>query len=241
MKPKLRDGKKLNADIYPINEIPKEMVVDIGGHIVFQSFTGRKDISGDDWGNIFADVIGGEHLASPVGIADVVMGKMAWSMKTVKAINPHTAKNVRLISGRCSPDYSFGIEDPHKDIQKTGEAVLSIWNARVDIALCNYGRTRVNVLVRSNDLSTFTLFEEYMDQYNLADYEWIENDRNNFEGIHRKTGTKQFVWQPHGSQFTICTEVPQNAIKFKVKHPESLDVKSTLEKIGFDPSWVTIY
>lgn len=31
--------------------------------------------------------------------------------------------SVKLISGRCSPDYSYGITDPHKDVQKTGEAV----------------------------------------------------------------------------------------------------------------------
>lgn len=39
-------------------------------------------------------------------------------MKTVKSTNPLNSQAVRLISGRCSPDYSYGIEDPHDDIQK---------------------------------------------------------------------------------------------------------------------------
>ena len=89
---------------------------------------GRKDITGEDWGDIFSKAIDGKHLNSPLGIADVVKGKTAWSMKTVKTAHPLTAKKVRLISGRCSPDYSYGIEDPHADIQKTGETVLAIWN-----------------------------------------------------------------------------------------------------------------
>ncbi len=38
-------------------------------------------MTGDDWGNIFANAIEGEHLSSPLGIADVVKDKTAWSMK----------------------------------------------------------------------------------------------------------------------------------------------------------------
>lgn len=77
-------------------------------------------------------------------------------MKTVKTAHPLTAKKVRLISGRCSPDYSYGIEDPHADIQKTGEAVLAIWNSRVDITLAHYNAARVGVLVRDESLKEFT-------------------------------------------------------------------------------------
>ena len=77
----------------------------------------------------------GTHLQSPVGIADVTFNKMAWSMKTVKAKNPHRSNaSIRLISGRCSPDYSYGINNPHEDIEATGRAVLNIWNERVNIA-----------------------------------------------------------------------------------------------------------
>lgn len=112
--PKLRDSKKLSMhELYPLNEIPEKIITDIAGYFVYLIYTGRKDISGGDWGDAFANAIGGIHLDSPCGIADVVFEKFAWSMKTVKNADPLTCKNVRLISGRCSPDYSYGITDPH--------------------------------------------------------------------------------------------------------------------------------
>lgn len=117
--PRLKDGKRLQtSEPYSINELPDDLLVSIGGYLIHLLYIGRKDISGSDWGDAFADAIDGIHLDSPVGIADVVLGKMAWSMKTVKNANPFKAERVRLISGRCSPDYSYGITDPHKDIQK---------------------------------------------------------------------------------------------------------------------------
>lgn len=117
--PRLRDGKRLQTnEPYPINQLPDNLIVKIGGYLVHLLYVGRKDLSGADWGDAFADAIGGKHLDSPIGIADVVLDKMAWSMKTVKNTNPFSARVVRLTSGRCSPDYSYGITDPHKDIQK---------------------------------------------------------------------------------------------------------------------------
>lgn len=98
--PRLRDGKRLQtSEPYPINELPDDLLVRIGGYLVHLLYIGRKDISGGDWGDTFADAVGGTHLDSPVGIADVALGKMAWSMKTVKNGNPLSATTVRLISG----------------------------------------------------------------------------------------------------------------------------------------------
>lgn len=240
IQPKLRDARRLAPEPYPVNRLPREHITQIGAGIVFLLHTGRKDMGGDDWGDIFARAIGGTHLSSPVGIADVVCDKMAWSMKTVKNRDPHAADSVRLISGRCSPDFSFGILDPHEDVQKTGEAVLAIWNSRVDIAMSHYPRVRVAVLLRDEDLSQFTLYEEYLEHFNLADYEWRENPKGNLWGYHRRTGAHQFVWQPHGSQFTILSPVPADATRFRVRHPEPLSREETLRGIGFDETWVEI-
>lgn len=84
--PRLRDGHKLiTSELYPINEIPDDIIVKIAGYFTYLLYVGRKDINGSDWGDAFAQAIDGIHLDSPVGIADVVKGRMAWSMKTVKA------------------------------------------------------------------------------------------------------------------------------------------------------------
>jgi len=240
--PKLRDSKRLlTREPYPINEIPDSIVRLIGKKFVYMLCIGRKDLTGDDWGNVFAEAIGGEHLQSPIGIADVVYDKMAWSMKTVKNSNPHRVEaTVRLISGRCSPDYSYGITDPHEDIEKTGRAVLNIWNERVNIAQDYYNPLRTSVLVRSNDLLSYTLFEEENHRYVANQYRWEENNNGNLIGIDLETGDIRFTWQPHGSQFTIHTRVPKNAAKFIIKQPPILDVEETLRQIHYNDNWVEI-
>lgn len=239
--PRLRDSGRLHShELYPTNELPTNVIVNIGKHLVYLLYIGRKDITGGDWGDAFAEAINGQHLDSPVGIADVVKDGMAWSMKTVKNANPHTVKILRLISGRCSPDYSYGITDPHKNIQETGRAVLGIWNERINIAQDNYNPVRTSILVRSNDLLSYTLFEEESNRFRTNDYIWELNSNGNLIGKNIETGETKFTWQPHGSQFTIHTKVPNNAIKFTIKRPPTLSKETILKTLGYDDSWIDI-
>ncbi len=239
--PRLRDRNKLiTQELYPINEIPEDIIFKIAGYFAYLLYVGRKDITGNDWGDAFAQAINGTHLDSPVGIADVVIGKMAWSMKTVKNSDPLSATRVRLISGRCSPDYSYGITDPHIDIEKTGRAVLGIWNERVNLALDNYNPVRTMILVRSEDCLSFCLYEQEIHRFATNDYEWIVNKNGNLIGLNKSTGRQSFTWQPHGSQFTIHEEIPQNAVRFKLRQPPMISKDDILKSIHFDTSWVTI-
>ena len=240
LRPRLRDSKHLTTkSLYPLNVIPPEIITKIGGYLVYLLYIGRKDVSGNDWGDAFADSIGGIHLDSPVGIADVVLDKNCWSAKTVKAKDPFSISNVRLISGRCSPDYSYGITDPHKDVQKTGEAVLNIWNERINIATDHYSSVRTAVLVRSYDCLSYRLFEEDTQRFRTTDYHWEVNANGNLIGLDRN-GRVCFTWQPHGSQFTIHTEVPESAIKFQIKQPPTISKTDVLKVVEFDESWVQI-
>ena len=69
--PRLRDSKRLlTHEPFPLNEIPEEVIKKIGRKFVYMLCVGYKDLTGDDWGNVFAEAIGGKHLQSPVGIAD---------------------------------------------------------------------------------------------------------------------------------------------------------------------------
>lgn len=239
--PRLRDGKKLiTSEIYPLNEIPDDIIVKIAGYFTYLLYMGRKDISGEDWGDAFAKAIDGTHLGSPVGIADVIKGKMAWSMKTVKNSNPLRAKHVRLISGRCSPDYSYGIGNPHEDVEKTGRAVLGIWNERINLALDNYNPVRTMVLVRSEDCSSFCLFEEDTHRYPSNEYRWETNKNGNLIGKSIETNDTRFTWQPHGAQFTIHANIPRNAVRFTIKRPPVITEETVLSAINFDASWVEI-
>lgn len=239
-RPKLRDSKHLTTQtLYPLNVFPDGLINKVGSYLIYLIYIGRKDVSGNDWGDAFADAISGTHLDSPVGIADVVLDKNCWSVKTVKVKDPFASTSVRLISGRCSPDYSYGITDPHKDIQKTGEAVLNIWNERINIATDHYSRVRTAVLVRSYDLLSYRLFEEETARYRTTDYHWQVNSNGNLIGLDHNERIC-FTWQPHGSQFTIHTEVPKEAVKFKVKQPPTLQKNDVLKAINFDESWITI-
>lgn len=240
--PRLRDSKRLiTNEPYPMNELPDDLIVRIGGYLAHLLYVGRKDITGTDWGDAFADAVKGKHLDSPIGIADVVLGKMAWSVKTVKNTRPFNARSIRLISGRCSPDYSYGITDPHADIQNTGRAVIGIWNERINIAQDNYTPVRTSVLIRSNDLLSYCLFEEENHRFRTNDYIWEVNTNGNLIGKDIDTGKTCFTWQPHGSQFTIHTHVPENAVKFTIKQPPLLTKEDILKTIQFDSSWVKIF
>ncbi len=240
LRPRLRDSARLEtATLYPLNVFPIDVVQRVGGYFVYLMYIGRKDISGEDWGDAFADAIGGRHLNSPVGVADVEFGKNGWSMKTVKSNDPFNQESVRLISGRCSPDYSYGITDPHEDVQKTGTAVLNIWNERINIATDQYSRVRTAVLVRSYDLLSYALFEEETQRYRTTDYTWTVNRNGNLIGCDGN-GKTCFTWQPHGSQFTIHTEVPKTAIKFRIRRPPSLNKETVLKSIDFDEKWISI-
>lgn len=240
-RPKLKDNRgKEPFELYPIGQIPKEVVYAISKWMTYYFSVGKSDITGEDWGDVFAKSIQGEHLNKPLGLADVIYEGMAWSVKSVKQPKPHDAKHIRVISGRCSPDYSYGITDPHEDVNRTGTAVLSIYNERINIAKEIYEPLRTNILIRNFNSMEFSLFEQETTRYNVKDYVWRKNRNGNIEGYNTLTNTHKFTWQPHGSQFTILYDIPLSATRFKVKRPPVLDFETTIAKIGFTESWVTI-
>lgn len=240
-RPKLKDNQgKAPYELYPLGQMPDNIIYNMSKWLTYSFAIGKSDINGEDWGDIFAKAVEGEHLSKPLGLADVIYEGMAWSVKSVKASNPHKQKKIRLISGRNSPDFSYNVTDPHEDIQYTGSMVLSIWNERVNIAKERYEPLRTSVLVRNFNTLEFVLFEHEASRYNTSEFEWRENRKGNLEGHNIATGVHQFTWQPHGSQFTILCDIPLSAKKFKIKRPPVLDFDETMTKIGFDESWVTI-
>ena len=239
-RPRLRDNTKNKPfELYPLGAIPEAVIYEIGRWIVYYYVVGKSDLSGEDWGDIFSKAIGGNHLNSPVGLADVTYEGMAWSVKSVKANTPHESTSARVISGRCSPDFSYGIENPHDDIEKTGRAVLGIWNERINIAKDNYEPLRSCLLIRNPNTLAFTLYEHELHRFNTSEFSWRLNKNGNLQG-YDASDAHRFTWQPHGSQFTIIYPIPPSAVKFSIKRPPVLNFENTLKEIGYDPSWVTI-
>ena len=240
-RPKLRTVEKYQAP-YTINNFPKELPYLLGREIVYLLATRvTPRLEGSDWEEIFSRLIGGRWKPSNVGLDDVLLEQTAWSAKTVKATNPASAKKVRLISGRNSPTYSFDVDKITSEKPEIiGEMVLQIWNERVSSIRAKYAQLRTVILIKSDDLLELSLFEFDTIMYNSDDYEWSWNKRNNLEAKHKKTGFHQFTWQPHGSQFTIIEEIPEQKLTIRIKQPPPLDRDKVLETLDFDESWIEI-
>jgi len=217
------------------------MVVKIGREIVYHLATNpQPSIEGPEWERIFAEAIGAEWKPSNIGLDDVVLGVCAWGAKTVKATNPHKTETVRLISGRNSPAYSFDKTNLDANANDLGRDVLRIWNARVEEIRSRFSHTRTVVLIKSNNLADFALFELDTTLFIADQYNWTRNNRGNLEGREIDTGKHRFTWQPHGSQFTIIEQVPQNRVRFRVRAPTAVSRDEILAAVGFESSWVEI-
>lgn len=163
------------------------------------------------------------------------------TFKCGKAKYPSVQKKVRLISGRNSPNYSFGEKSDQKaDAKFIGKLVLEIWNERVSSIREKYKYLRTVVLLKSDDLSEVVVFEFDTIRYDYELYNWEWNKNGNLKGTNIKTNEHCFTWQPNGSQFTIVEEVPEKCLIIKIKQPEKLDKDAILKALGFDKSWVTV-
>ena len=241
-RPRLRGNRPRRAGPYSLGQIPDSVLLEIGKQVVHRLAIGLADITGDDFETIFAKAIGGVNRSSPLGIADVISDGCAWSVKTVQSIRPLKQQAVRLISGRNSPDYSMGISDPRADLSKTGQVVLSIWNARVNEAMEEFRDLRIIVLIRNLAKREFVLFEEEAQRFVPDDFEWSQNKNGNFIGIERSSNRQRFTWQPSGSQFTVFRDVPQSARKFSIDTDvPKVDPATILSNIKFQDNWINIH
>jgi hypothetical protein len=71
-------------------------------------------------------------------------------------------------------------------------------------------------------------------QYDTTHYDWRWNDRSNLYGY--ENGVARFIWQPHGSQFSVVEDVPDNVVKLILKPVKSVPKKAIVKFIGFDES-----
>jgi hypothetical protein len=239
--PKLRSVQKYHPE-YPLNNFPSGFALKLGKEIVYLLATRSEPrLEGSDWEEIFARCIGAEWAPSNVGLDDVVLKQMAWGAKTVKNAKPFDARHVRLICGRNSPDYSYGVKNVRDmDIAELGEKIIDIWNARVADVRKKFSHVRTVVLLKGDDLSEVSVYEEDTNLFASDNYYWQWNDRGNFEGYEKNTNIHRFTWQPSGSQFTVISDVPEQRLKLRIKKPPLVDKNEVLKSIEFDESWIEV-
>ena len=240
--PKIRTVLKAKPP-YQLNRFPKSFFNKLGKELVYLVATrSTLTLEGADWEQIFALCIGAEWKPSNVGLDDIVLNNCCWGAKTVKANsnNIFAQKRVRLISGRNSPAYSYeSVDFLTKPPSEIGEMVLRIWNERVSGVRQVYKFVRTIVLIKSKDFKQFILFETETYRYNPDEYTWRRNSRGNLEG-YDNSGKHIFTWQPHGSQFTIIEDIPDDAVLFEVKHPQPLLKDDIIKALGYSSEWLTI-
>ena len=69
--------RRKDSGPYPLGEFPDSVAIEIGWHVVHRLAVGHADITGDDFGGIFASAIGGQHKGKPLGIADFIISTPA--------------------------------------------------------------------------------------------------------------------------------------------------------------------
>lgn len=241
--PRLRNVNKVKPP-YPLNDFPSDFALKLCEEVVYLLATrgSTPDFTGKDWEVIFANSVGADWQPSNVGLDDIVLDQCAWGAKTIKATRPFNTRKVRLISGRNSPIYSFGATKI-TDIDPTplGSQVLEIWNERVSAIRQTHKHLRTVVLIRSNDLREFVVFEYDTIRYDPELYFWDWNKNGNLQGYSRATEEHIFTWQPHGSQFTIIKQVPEKHLAIKInKAPDLVKKEDVLSSINFDSSWLEV-
>ena len=198
-------------------------------------------IEGDDWEQIFARCIGARWAKSNIGLDDVFLGQTAWGAKTVQNASPFDVKHVRLICGRNSPEYSYNIKNVHAlEPDRLGELILNIWNGRVTDVRRRFATTRTVVLLKGKHLGTVAVYEEKAERFVVEDYYWQWNERNNLEGYEKSTDVHRFTWQPHGSQFTVVSDVPDHRLKLRIRRPPLVERADVLRSVKYDDSWIEV-
>lgn len=232
--PKLKTGNV--KEPYPLGKFPKDFLHSVVGQLCAAIAIGRTDIEGSDWEKIFANAIKAEWRSSFVGLDDILVPALsaAWGAKTIKSNNPFTAQKIRLISGRNSLAYSYGISDVHAlDPAELGMKVVEIWNERVAALYQKYKTLRTVILVKGPELKQIAIFEKQTIRYNASEYQWSWNKNHNLIA-QSAVGVTKFTWQPHGSQFTIHETIPDNALNIEINPPNIIATEKILQMISFN-------
>lgn len=238
--PRLRQATRVRP-LYPLNDYPADFAEKLAKKIFVHRAKNGGDLEGKQWEEIFAACIGANWSPSPIGLDDIrhQQSSTAWGAKTVKGrvatseealIRP---QRVRLISGRNAPVYSYDrAVDPRKMAPaEVGSMVLGIWNQRVREVRSRFSNLRTVVLIKEDDLSRVAVFEHETTLFIPEDYTWKWNVRGNLEGA--RDGMHKFTWQPHGAQFTIVEEVPEEALRLEVSEPPQLVEAEFLKQLKF--------
>lgn len=238
--PKLRTVNK-SVPPFELNDFPAKFPYNVGEQLIYILATrGQTDIEGKEWEAIFAKSVGAEWKPSVVGLDDIVLGNTAWGAKSIISNKPSRQKRIRLISGRNDliNSYDYNVQ-PGLLPDEHGELVLNIYNERISGIKKDYKHTRTVVLIRSKSLLECVIYETEAVRYEPELYYWKWKGKNLY-GFRKSDDIQKFTWQSGGQQFTIFEDVPDDKIVINVKKPDIIPKDFVLNKVGFEPAWITV-
>lgn len=193
-----------------------------------------------EWTRIFARCMGGDCLSNE-DKAEVILPASGtiWSTKILPNFNPFGVHHVVLDQGCIHTGiHSSGVQA--MDTSELGTKVLKIWNSRVAELRTHFPNVCTVVLLKGDSLSRVSVYEEETIQFLPEKYYWQWDEHGNLEGCEKGTNTHRFSWQPHGSQFTVVSDVPDNRLKLRIKRPPVISQSAVLDSIAYDDSWIEI-
>jgi hypothetical protein len=99
---------------------------------------------------------------------------------------------------------------------------------------------RAVVLLKADDLTEVSVLESETILYLEHAFSCQWNDRDNLEGLLKETNRHTFTWQPHGSQFTIIEQIPDERLKLRIRKPPILKREQILDALKVDDTWIEI-
>ncbi len=154
--------------------------------------------------------------------------------------HPFATRHVSLTNTLHLPvDFDKAVSECAADPNKLGAMILETWNKSLSVVR-GFDEERFSVLFAGKDSSSAVFFEVPIVSFEPSEYVWEWNEDEGLDGYEKGTDVQRFTWQPHGSQFTVISRVPDNRLKLRIRRPQLLDRDSVLEQLKFDPSWVEI-
>ncbi len=154
--------------------------------------------------------------------------------------HPFETRHVSLTNTlKLSAEFHELLRNGESDSNKFGAMILDAWNKSLSVAR-GFDEERFSVLFAGMNSSCAAFFEIPIISYEPSEYDWDWNEDDGLDGYVKGTCCQRFTWQPHGSQFTITTVIPDNRLKLRIRQPPRLDREEVLTQLRFDPSWVEI-
>lgn len=153
-----------------------------------------------------------------------IRNKIGWSIKSVQW-NFYPGCEFELVIQRAdvykkSLDLGYGFLDKDSDPNLIGNALLKHWSSKVidDAISQSVSSKRVMILLKTNDMKKFAIYEDDIKLYNENDiyWEWTNTNKNGLKGLLKEDDSCVYRWYPSQKQLFERFLLPKNVQQFAI-------------------------